>query len=119
MVYTISEAAEKTRISVSSIRYYEKEGLLPLLGRTASGARIFSNLDLDFLSRISNLKRVGFSLREIREYIHLVQRVDDSTKARIELFTLKREAILEQIKKLEEALSILDGCIMLAKENER
>ena len=58
MEYTIGEAAKKTNLSISTIRYYDKEGLLPLLERSTEGIRIFSDKDLDYLLFIKCLKAI-------------------------------------------------------------
>ena len=66
--YTIGQAAEMTGLSVSTLRYYEKEGLLPFVERTGGGRRVFSDEDFRWLSIIECLKGAGVPIREIRQY---------------------------------------------------
>lgn len=70
MTYTISEIAEKMGVSVFTLRFYDKEGLLPFVERI-NGRRVFKDEDFAWLRVISCLKTTGMPIREIREYIAL------------------------------------------------
>ena len=59
--YTIKDAAEIMKVPASTIRYYDKEGLLPFVGRDASGYRVFTEKDLATLRVIDCLKKTGMS----------------------------------------------------------
>ncbi len=67
----IGQVASKTGLSTFTLRYYEREGLLPLIKRNASGRREFSDADLDFIDLITCLKDTGMSLTEIRHFVSL------------------------------------------------
>lgn len=69
--YSIGEAAKALDIPASTIRYYEKNGLLPHIGRTEGGIRSFTDADLDLFRLIGHLKMSGMSLQEIREFVRL------------------------------------------------
>src|SRR5688572_9814536 len=62
----VGELAERSGISASTLRYYEKLGLLRPASRNASGYREYTNETLDQLALIRRAKELGFSLREIR-----------------------------------------------------
>ncbi|WP_207463032.1 MULTISPECIES: MerR family transcriptional regulator [Enterococcus] len=55
--YTISQVSEKIGVSAYTLRYYDKEGLLPFVKRTSSGRRIFEDSDLEFIAVIYCLKK--------------------------------------------------------------
>ncbi|MCI8375129.1 MAG: MerR family DNA-binding transcriptional regulator [Lachnospiraceae bacterium] len=59
MFYTVGEIAKKLNIPPSTLRYYDKEGLLPFVERTSSGIRMFSDKDFESLSVIECLKKAG------------------------------------------------------------
>ena len=61
--YTIGQAAEKTGLTISTMRYYDKEGLLPFVERTAGGQRLFKDSDFNWLSVIECLKNTGVPIR--------------------------------------------------------
>ena len=64
MEYTIKEAAEIMHLPATTIRYYDKEGLLPYIRRLDSGYRIFSDQDLEMLRIIECLKKTGMPIKE-------------------------------------------------------
>ncbi len=106
--YTIGEAAGKLGIAPSALRYYDKEGLLPFVERSAGGIRIFRKSDLEWLSIIECLKKTGMPIKEIRKFIDLCIEGDSTIKERKELIEKRREAVSLQIRQLEETLSVLD-----------
>ena len=59
MGYTVKKVAEKTKLSPNALRYYEKEGLLPNVGRTKGGIRLYSDEDLEWIASICCLKNTG------------------------------------------------------------
>lgn len=69
----ISEVAEMTNISIHTLRYYEKEGLLLNIRRNESGQRIFDKTDIEWLTWIKRLKSTGMPLAEIKSFAKLHQ----------------------------------------------
>ncbi|WP_150275931.1 MerR family transcriptional regulator [Paenibacillus tepidiphilus] len=65
--YLRGELAKAAGINIETLRYYEKQGLLPEPERSAAGYRIYSQETLTQLSMIHNAKSCGFTLREIRK----------------------------------------------------
>ena len=70
MTYTIKEASDITGIPATTLRYYDKEGILPFLERKESGHRMFSEQDLSMLRIIECLKCTGMSIKDIRQCGH-------------------------------------------------
>ena len=108
MLYTVGEMAKILGIPASTLRYYDKEGLLPFLERSGGGIRMFSEEDLGWLRIITCLKRSGLSIKEIRSFIRMAERGDDSLEERLELFRTRRETVQKQIDDLKETLAILE-----------
>lgn len=71
MGYTVKAAAEKANLSPHVLRYYEKEGLLPHIGRSKSGIRHYTDEDLEWLSLVCCLKNTGMSIKQIRDFVNL------------------------------------------------
>jgi MerR family transcriptional regulator, copper efflux regulator len=67
----IGDVANKTGLSVDTIRFYERERLLKTAARSSGGFRLFSSADLADLAFIRNAQELGFSLHEIRELVEL------------------------------------------------
>ena len=108
MLYTIGEMSKKLGIPASTLRYYEKEQLLPCVERTTGGIRMFKESDLEFLRFIHCLKKAGVSISGIREFIGLVKRGDSSIDARLAFFQREKASVLQQIAELKKTLSVLE-----------
>lgn len=108
MNYTIGEVAKKLGLSTYTLRYYDKEGLLPFIKRTEGGIRIFSEQDLDFLLVINCLKNTGMSIADIRKYIQWADEGDSSLQKRYDLFREQKKAIEQQIQHLKTYLECIE-----------
>lgn len=73
MTYSISEVSKKFNISPFTLRFYDKQGLMPFVKRDPAGRRAFSEDDLDFVSLIICLKQSGLELEEIRQFVEMTQ----------------------------------------------
>ena len=100
--------AKKLGLSASTLRYYDKEGLLPFVERSDGGARLFSEKDFGWLKVIECLKRSGLSIKEIKSFTEMAQRGDASLTERLALFTARRAAVRGMIEELRETLAVLD-----------
>lgn len=108
MLYTIGEMSKKLGIPASTLRYYEKEQLLPCVERTTGGIRMFKESDLEFLNIIHCLKKAGVSISGIREFLTLVKQGDSSIDARLAFFEREKECVLRQIGELQKTLEVLE-----------
>lgn len=108
MVYTVGEIAKIIGVAPSTLRYYDKEGLLPFVERSGSGIRIFDEQDMNTLSIIHCLKQSGLSIKEIKSFIDMVQQGDKTIDERLELFEKRRKSLEKQIEEMQKSLKILD-----------
>ena len=108
MTYTIGEVAKKLGVATSTLRFYDKEGLLPFVSRSEGGVRVFREEDLNWLSTIQCLKCTGMSIQEIRRYIDLSLQGDETIGERMELIDRRRAAVQDQIAQLQKTLRTLD-----------
>ena len=106
MTYTISQIAQKMGVSVYTLRYYDKEGLLPFVERV-NGRRVFKDSDFSWLRMISCLKNTGMPLKEIRQYMELCQLGDASLLQRQEIILKQKKSIEDQIHFLQENLKVI------------
>lgn len=108
MSYTIGEISKITNIQISALRYYDKEGLLPLVERTANGIRKFNDNDIEWLNFIKRLKNTGMQLKEIKSFFQLCEEGDSTIECRYKIF-LKRKADTEkQIELLQKSLDLIN-----------
>lgn len=108
MTYTIGEAAKKLELTVPTLRYYDREGLLPYIQRTKSGNRIFKNKDLELLNVIKCLKSSGMSINAIKMFIEWCDEGDATLHQRFDMFTEQKAAVEKQMKELESTLSLIN-----------
>ena len=90
MSYTISEAAEKTGLPPSTIRYYDKE------------------MDLRLMGLLTCLKNTGMPIKRIRDYVELTSKGDDTLRERYKIIKAQRQFVLDQIEQLQYYLEELD-----------
>ena len=67
MVYAIGEMAKMLGVPASTLRYYDKEGLLPSVARSSGGIRQFRESDIEWLRVIGCMKKAGMSIKDIRQ----------------------------------------------------
>ena len=94
MVYTVGEMAKLLDIPASTLRYYDKEGLLPFVERSSGGIRLFRKSDFEWLQVIGCMKKARMSIRDIRQYIEQAQRGDDTIALRLVILHRQREVLL-------------------------
>lgn len=108
MSYSIKEVSEMLHIPTTTLRYYDKEGLLPHIARKASGYRIFSEHDIAMLRIIECLKKTGMPIKEIKQFSNWVQQGDASLQERYEMFLERKKIIQEQIAELQKNLDLVN-----------
>ena len=108
MIYTIGEMAKKLGISSSTLRYYDREGLLPFLEHPKGSIRVFTDNDYEWLHIIECLKKTGMQLKDIREFIHMAMQGDDTIDDRLQLFIKQRELVKKQMEQLQQTLDVIN-----------
>lgn len=107
MLYSIADAAKQVGVPASTLRYYDKEGLLPQVERTGGGSRVFAERDLDWIRVIEHLKKAGLTIKEIRRYTELVQRGDETLTARRDLIHERRAAVEAELARVQRTLDFI------------
>ena len=108
MIYTVGEMAQKLGVPASTLRYYDKEGLLPFVERSSGGIRMFRENDFEWLQVIRCMKQAGMSIKDIRQYIELSMQGDDTIDTRLEMFRHQREVLTQQIQQLQHTLETVE-----------
>lgn len=106
--YSIRDVSAMMHIPATTLRYYDKEGLLPNIERKESGYRIFSEDDVAMLKVIDCLKKTGMSIKEIRRFIEWVKMGDASLEERYQMFLERRRAVEEQMAELQRMMKFID-----------
>ena len=108
MSYTIKEAAEIMNVTPTTLRYYDKQGLLPFMERRESGYRIFSENDILMLRVIECLKKSGMPIKDIRQFTEWVLQGDASLQERYHMFLERKQAVEKQMAELQETLDFIN-----------
>lgn len=108
MYYTITQAAEKFGLTAHTLRYYDKEGLLPFVERTESGTRRFRETDFQGLSIITCLKNTGMPIKQIKQFMDWCQQGDKTIEKRLKMFTEQKKNIENQIAVLNKYMEKID-----------
>ncbi|WP_419882913.1 MerR family transcriptional regulator [Peribacillus sp. B-H-3] len=105
MNYTIGQAAKINQLTISQLRYYDNQGLLPFLKRNEKGDRIFDEGALKFLDMILCLKNTGMPIKKIKQFIEWTMNGDEDTlPQRLEMMKQQENSILQQIRETQENL---------------
>lgn len=107
MYYSIGEVANATGIAISTLRYYDREGMFPYMERSSGGIRVFSDKEIDTLRVIECLKSSGMSIKAIKEFLIWCQEGDSSLDKRREMFHTRLEEVEKQIEELQATKNML------------
>ncbi|SDI26346.1 MerR family transcriptional regulator [Natribacillus halophilus] len=108
MEYSIGEVAKELNLTVYTLRYYDKEGLLPFVNRTSSGTRLFKESDIEALKVIECLKSTGMPIKEIKTFIDWVADGDATLQQRYDMF-LERKAVVEaQMEEINKTMELIN-----------
>jgi DNA-binding transcriptional MerR regulator len=106
---TIAQLAAQTGLSAHTLRYYERLGLVPLVGRDrSSGHRRYSAEHAHWIGFLRQLRATGMPLREIRTYARLVARGPSTWPERKAILASHRQRVAETIRTLEQHRDLLD-----------
>jgi DNA-binding transcriptional MerR regulator len=110
---TIREAAARTGITVHTLRYYERIGLVRPVARARSGHRRYGEDDLRWLEFLRKLHATDMSIRKMLEYARLARRGDSTVAARRALLDDHRRDIETKLEKLLSARALIERKIAL------
>jgi DNA-binding transcriptional MerR regulator len=106
---SIAEAARRTGVSVHTLRYYERAGLVvTTIGRTGSGRRRYHQLDLDWITICTRLRATGMPIRTIRRYAQLVSAGPGNEQERLALLEAHRAEVTAKLAELQANLELID-----------
>lgn len=106
-MYTIGQAAQMFHLPISTLRYYDKEGLFPNLERKGN-IRQFSDTEIEAIRVIECLKKSGLEIKDIKQFFAWVSEGSSTYANRKELFEIRKTAVEEELKALEKTLAMLN-----------
>ena len=106
-MHTIGQVSEMFQIPVSTLRYYDKEGLFPDMARS-SGIRKFSETELEALRVIECLKKSGLEIKEIRQFMEWCSEGSSTYADRKRLFEARKASMEAKMRELEKNMAMID-----------
>ncbi|WP_338448623.1 MerR family transcriptional regulator [Niallia oryzisoli] len=106
--FSISEVAKELNLTVYTLRYYDKEGLMPFVERTASRTRLFKESDIDALKIIECLKSTGMPIKEIKKFIEWCFDGDSTLQQRYDMFMERKSSVEAQMEELKKTMKLIE-----------
>ena len=104
---TIAEVCKEFNISADTLRYYEKVGLLPAIGRTSGGIRNYTEYDCGWVEFIKCMRSAGVQVESLVEYVCLFEK-GEAAETRKQILETERTRLGEKIAKLQTAYDRLN-----------
>ena len=108
MLYTIGEMAKTLGLPTSTLRFYDKKGLLPFMERSSGGMRMFSDKDLECLRIVECLKQSGMSIDDIKDFIRMTTEGDSTIDERLAMFRKRKAEVEAQIEAMKKTLETIN-----------
>lgn len=105
---TIAQVSRAYDVSVYTLRYYERAGLLPHVTRTSGGVRDYTEEDCRWVAYIKCMRGAGVSVETLAEYVALFDQGDASIPARKALLKAQRAQLARRVEEMNAALDRLD-----------
>lgn len=105
---TIAQVSKQYDITQDTLRYYERIGLIPAVGRNKSGVRNYSQEDIRWVEFIKCMRSAGLAIDVLIEYVALFKQGDSTINKRKELLMEQRRQLSAKIDDMKETLSRLD-----------
>lgn len=113
---SIGEVSAATGLSTYTLRYYEKEGLLPFVRKNSAGLRVYTENDLGWISMIECLKATGLTLKGIKQYIDWFKEGDATLPQRLAMFKKQKQDLAQKLTDLNNCMLKLDYKVRLYTE---
>jgi DNA-binding transcriptional MerR regulator len=108
---TIQQVAQATGLSVYTLRYYERIGLIHPIGRAGNTHRRYSTDDIGWIDFLTKLRATGMTIQEMHVYAELQRQGDDTLPERLEMLKALRRRVESHIDELNDHLKLIRGKI--------
>lgn len=105
---TIAQVSRRYGLSADTLRYYERVGILPPVGRTPSGRRDYTPNDCGWIELACCMRAAGLPVESLADYVRLTLQGDDTIPARRQLLLAQRQRLQARQQALKDALDKLD-----------
>ena len=106
-MHTIGQVSEMFQIPISTLRYYDKEGLFPDMARS-SGIRIFSETEIEALRVVECMKKSVLEIKEIRQFMEWCSEGSSTYADRKRLFEARKASMEAKMRELEKSMAMIE-----------
>lgn len=106
-MYTIGQISTMTKLPISTLRYYDKEGLFPNLKRS-SGIRKFSKKEIEAIRIIECLKSSGLEIKDIKQFMSWTLQGNKTFKKRKDLFERQKKIVEQELESTKAILNTIE-----------
>jgi DNA-binding transcriptional MerR regulator len=115
---SIGQVAERTGLSVHTLRLYEREGLLTsAVRRNSSGHRVYGELDVEWLSYCTKFRASGMPLAMIRRFAELVREGPGNEDERLAILRQHQQQVISRIAELSDCLDVINHKVAVYEEH--
>lgn len=115
---TITTVSEKYEISMDTLRYYEKVGLIPKVNRSKKGSRDYTPEDIELIIFVKAMREAGLGISILTEYAKLYMSKDENFKEIGNFLSIQRQQLNMQREVLNNSIEILDNKIKIFQNAE-
>lgn len=121
----INEVSKKFGLPKDTLRYWEKEGLIPAIKRDQNGYRVYSEYDQNWIFYILVLRKAGMPVKKLKQFVVLYLHEPQTRKKRRELLEMQRDELIKQTHDIQKTINYLTYKIdhfadqLLTFENEK
>ena len=108
MIYTMMQVCKEADLTYQALKFYCNEGLIPDVKRDKNNRRIFDDRNVKWIKDLVCLKRCGMSIQEMKEYLELCLKGEETIPERKKLLAKKQEALRVSIRELQDSVSYID-----------
>lgn len=105
--FSIQQMAERTKLPIDTLRYYEHIGLLEPVSRAPSGHRRYNQKDIDWIGLVINLRETGMPLAQIHHFAELRRQGEATATERLHILEKHQHALLQQMQRLVQHTTAL------------
>lgn len=106
-LYSMKQTCEKTGLTYDALKFYCNEGLIPNVKRNKSNYRVFDDNDINWIKSLSCLKKCGMSIIEMKQYLKLCLKGQDSIEERQEILNAKLDELEQKKKEIQESIDFV------------
>jgi DNA-binding transcriptional MerR regulator len=115
---TIQKVAELTGLSVHTLRYYERNGLIEPVSRAENGHRRYSAKDISAIEFLTKLRLTGMPIRKMQQFANLFRQQPEAIEERREILEAHEREVKERIDELNRNLEVIQWKIKYYREME-